>query len=338
MARYTRPSLQQAATLLSRFRLLSLPLMTFGSTQCNTVCMMYSIRTVSLASFILPVTISIHAHSLHVKMINPARRSSIPMLGGTDWLNFFVRPWGNGGSPWEGWDNSESPTWPWWNETTPSSRQETYGGYQLLDFVGQDPPVLNLRDTGNSWFSCTRATRAPCTDVAGIVVNYLYDCKPGWSPKVPEVVPGGSRYNGGLNNGGYGDDCGSTDDNGAIGILAEAVKEKYINSDITALTGQPIYCNDNNGPDICAFYRGIATGNGSLTASLLSDMHGVLGSNRCGSIPVWYPGKNNEAYGFLTVGQIGSEQDCYPATRFTLNDPTGKIKGTAWACNGFPYE
>lgn len=236
--------------------------------------------------------------------------------------------WGNAGSPWVPFDSSNSPgAFTWWNDT----HQNNYGpgsGYTLLDYLSQEQ-TLNERGTTNTWFDCKRATQPPCTHVAGIVVNYLYDCVATAPTTLP--APGGNEYNSGLNNHRWGNDCGPNN-NGAIGILLEAVKLYYKDSDIRALTTQPIYCNDNGGPDICVFYRGVATGNGSTTYDLLNKMHSVLGGNSCGSIGVEYPAYNVEAYGFLTVGQKG--QDCNSPTKFAIN--SDNVKGTAWACQGFP--
>ena len=167
-----------------------------------------------------------------------------------DWLNSFIRFWGNTGSPWVPFDNSNTGgAFSWWDDT----RQENYGpgnGYLLLDYMSEQQ-TLNERDTANTWFDCKRAVQPPCTDVAGIVVNYLYDCVATNAATRP--APGGKQYNSGLNNHGWGDDCGSNN-NGAIGILLEAVKLYYMDSDIRALTTQPIYCNDyGNQPDICVF-------------------------------------------------------------------------------------
>ena len=191
--------------------------------------------------------------------------------------------------------------------------------------------TLNERGTANTWFDCKRATQPPCTDVAGIVVNYLYDCVPRFPTTLP--APGGKQYNSGLNNHRWGDDCGPNND-GAINILLEAVKQYYNGSDTRALTAQPIYCNDYYGsPDICVFYRGVATGNGTTTCNLLNQMHIAYGGESCGSIGVEYPTYNVEAYGFLTVGQMG--QDCSPHTNITVAIP-GQSNVTAYACNGFP--
>ena len=200
-----------------------------------------------------------------------------------------------------------------------------------------DENTLNERDTANTWFNCKRATQPPCKDIPGIVVNYLYDCVAKSPATLPS--PGGKQYNSGLNNHRWGDDCGSNN-NGAIGILLEAVKLYYVNSDIRALTTQPIYCNNGygNSPDICVFYRGVATGNGTRTYELLNKLHDVLDGDSCGSIGVEYidakqPAYNVEAYGFLTVGQKG--QDCNSPTKFDIN--SDGVKGSAWACEGFPH-
>ncbi|KAF6230079.1 hypothetical protein HO133_004418 [Letharia lupina] len=238
--------------------------------------------------------------------------------------------WGNAGSPWVPFDDANSEgAFTWWNDTY----HNNYGpgsGYTVLDYVSQEQ-TLNERGTANTRFDCKRATQPPCTDVAGIVVNYLYDCVATSPTTLP--APGGKQYNSGLNNYGWGDDCGHNN-NGAIGILLEAVKLYYKESDIRALTTQPIYCNDyNNSPDICVFYRGVATGNGSTTYNLLNQMHSFLVGDSCGSIGVEYPEYNVEAYGFLTVGQMG--QDCISPTNITVTKDG--VTGTAYACKGFPY-
>ncbi|KAF6239305.1 hypothetical protein HO173_002567 [Letharia columbiana] len=105
--------------------------------------------------------------------------------------------WGNAGSPWVPFDSSNSPgAFTWWNDT----HQNNYGpgsGYTLLDYLSQEQ-TLNERGTTNTWFDCKRATQPPCTHVAGIVVNYLYDCVATAPTTLP--APGGNEYNSGLNN------------------------------------------------------------------------------------------------------------------------------------------
>lgn len=252
--------------------------------------------------------------------------------------NFVIRPWGNAGSPWEVYDDPNTDgAFTWWNDT----RQETYGpgnGYLLLDYMNTDPPVLNLRDTGTTWFNCARATRAPCTDIDGAVVTYLYDCKPDWVPGAPEHIPApvgksynGNSYNGGINN--RGDvQCTYGGNEGAIGTLTQAVNERLDDSTL-ALTGQPMYCNfddqsEGGSGNICIYYQGTATGNGALTKSLMNQLNEKYKGDVCGNIPVEYPVQDWLAFGYLTVS--GNAPNCEPCT------PLNIAGSTACACPGFP--
>lgn len=224
----------------------------------------------------------------------------------------------------------------WWNGT----RQETYGpgkGYILLDYMNTNPPVFNERDTGNTWYICTQATREPCTDVAGVIVNYLYDCKPNFGHGGTKLIP--PPYNsGGINN--KGDfACGAEGNDHAIRILQAAVQEKFADSDITALSGQPMYCNwDANGDNsnVCVYYQGTATGNGTLTDYLMTQMNNAYDSDTCGNIPVDYPEVDWLAFNYLTVSS--NTPPCEPCTSFDVTDVvTGKvISTTTCACPGFP--
>ena len=187
----------------------------------------------------------------------------------------------------------------------------------LLDYINTDPPVLNLRDTGLTWFICTPATRDPCTDGDGTVVRYLYDCRPNFTGEGAKLIPP-PFDSGSINWSGDSVDCGygsAADNAGSIDLFWQAVSI-YMDDATIALPGQPIYCNapsEANAPNevnlnlndyggLCVYYQGTATGNGTLTKSLMTQLYDVYGYWDCGNIPVQYPEVNWLAFGYLTVG------------------------------------
>lgn len=162
-------------------------------------------------------------------------------------------------------------------------------------------------------------------------MRYLYDCTPNFesaSGKSPQLIP--PPYNsGGVNNQGDAE-CGNGGAEGAIGILAAAVDKAFKDSDIVALPGVPMYCNYDTmiiSDAICVYYQGTATGNGTLTNSLLTELEAKYKGNACGNIPIEYPEVDWLAFNYLTVS--GNAPKC----NGTTFDVPG---GTACACPGFP--
>ena len=163
--------------------------------------------------------------------------------------------------------------------------------------------VLNLRDTGNTWFTCKPAAQELCT-AGNATINYLFDCARVSAAimateKTPLSAPVGD---GGINEHGS-HHCHNA--GGALSALRGVIES--LNNDTMVLTGEQIACYQNN---ICIWYQGDAVGTLKQTKDLLQTL-ASYGVQDCGSIPVRYAeGSNEVSYGMLTA-DTNSDPCCY---------------------------